>query len=141
MSVDPSLLEVRTHQDPGYLPVVDFESWRVAVLNYCDELLPENLTRLQRHDQTDEVFVLLTGRCILFIGDGDGEAGEVQAVDLVPGTVYNVKRGVWHNHTLSPDASVLVVENRDTTYDNSPFCDLAREQTAFMVTETRRLWS
>lgn len=140
MPIDPRLLEIRTHENPGYLPLVDHGAWRVAVLNFCDELLPHNLTRLQRHDETDEVFVLLRGRCILFIGDGDAEAGAVVAVDLEPLKIHNVKRGVWHNHTLSRDASVLVVENRDTTYDNSPFCDLAPQQTAFMVEETCRLW-
>lgn len=140
MSLDPRLLEIHTHEGPAYRPLVDHGAWRVAMLNYCDELLPENLTRLQRHDETDEVFLLLQGRCILFIGDGAEAAGEVAAVDLAPGKVYNVKRGVWHNHTLSPDASVLVVENRDTTYDNSPFCPLTPQQTGFIVSETRRLW-
>jgi len=141
VAVDPRLLEIRTYEEPGYRPLVDHGAWRVAVLNYCDELLPGNLTRLQRHDETDEVFVLLRGRCILFIGDGgDAEAGEIHPVDMAPGTVYNVKRGVWHSHTLSRDAAVLVVENRDTTLDNSPFCTLSAAQTAELAACTRRCW-
>jgi mannose-6-phosphate isomerase-like protein (cupin superfamily) len=140
MPIDPSLLEIHTHPEPGYRPLVDFQAWRVAVLNHIDELLPENLKDLQRHDETDEVFVLLRGRCILFIGDGRDEAGTVQAVDLEPLKVYNVKQGVWHNHTLSEDAAVLVVENRDTTLENSPFCRLSPEQRAWVVAETGRLW-
>ena len=143
MPIDPSLLEILTHTDPAFRPLVDYGAWRVAVLNYIDHLQPQNLTDLQRHDETDEVFVLLQGRCILFLGDGDGdtEAGAIHAVDLAPLTVYNVKRGVWHNHTLSEDASVLVVENREPTNENSPFCPLAPEQTAEIVAHTRRLWA
>lgn len=141
MPIDPNLLQVQTHVAPGYLPVVDFATWRVAVLNFCEDLRPENLTRLQRHDETDEVFVLLHGRCILFIGDGDEVAGTVHAVDMVPRRVYNVRRGVWHNHTLSEDASVLVVENRDTTVDNSPFCPLTADQTAQIGADMRRMWA
>jgi mannose-6-phosphate isomerase-like protein (cupin superfamily) len=95
---------------------------------------------MQRHDETDEVFVLLAGRCILFIGDGKEEAGEIAAVELEPGKVYNVKRGTWHTHTLTEDAKVLVVENRDTTVENSPFCPLSPEQTDDLVAATRRLW-
>jgi len=32
----------------GYHPLVDFESWRVAVLRPCEDLLPENLNHLQK---------------------------------------------------------------------------------------------
>jgi len=31
------------------------------MLNYIDELLPERLATMQRHGETDEVFVLLRG--------------------------------------------------------------------------------
>lgn len=140
MPVDPSLLEIHAHDEEAFRPLVDFGAWRVAILNYIDHLRPENLKDMQRHDETDEVFVLLEGRCILFVGDGKDVAGTIHAVDLEPRKVYNVKRGTWHTHTLTEDASVLVVENRDTTVDNSPFTDLTPEQTAGLVAETRRLW-
>ena len=140
MSIDPSLLEIHTHTGPAFQPLVNFQSWRVAVLNFTDHLRPENLHDLQRHDETDEVFVLLKGRGILFIGDGKDEAGTITAVDLEPLTIYNVKQGTWHNHTLSEDASVLVVENRETTLENSPFCELNAEQRRGIVRETARIF-
>ncbi len=141
LPIDPSLLEVHTCRDEGFHPQVDFGGWRVALLNFIDHLLPKNLKEMQRHDETDEVFVLLKGQCILFVGDGKDTAGIIHAVDMVPQKIYNVKRGTWHNHTLSEDASVLVVENRDTTIDNSPFCQLSPEQTADIVADTLRLWA
>ncbi|MCL2340165.1 MAG: hypothetical protein FWC49_00480, partial [Proteobacteria bacterium] len=119
--MDHELLEIKEYNGEGYQPQVDFGGWRVAVLNYSADLLPERLTRMQRHNETDEVFVLLAGRCILFIGEGREAVTRIHAEDLRPGLVYNVRQAVWHTHTLSPDAKVLVVENRDTTYDNSPF--------------------
>jgi len=141
MSPDPSLLEILTHHGPGFHPQVSFQTWRVAVLNFIDHLLPHNLTNLQRHDETDEVFVLLKGGCILFIGDGKNDPGTIHAVNMEPLTIYNVKKGTWHNHTLTMDASVLVVENCDTTDKNSPFCPLTPEQTAAIVADTNRLWA
>ena len=33
---------------------------------------------------------------------------------------YNIKRGVYHTHTLTEDAKVLIIENRDTDDSNSP---------------------
>ncbi|MBE0566463.1 MAG: hypothetical protein IH621_10920 [Krumholzibacteria bacterium] len=140
MPIDQSLLEIHTHAAAAYRPLVDYGAWRVALLNDCDELLPQNLTRMQRHDETDEVFVLLRGRCILFVADGDDRAEVVHAQDLEPGTVYNVKRGVWHTHTLAPGTSVLVVENRDTTCGNSPFCDLDTAQQVALQAQVARLW-
>ena len=140
MPIDPSLLEIHSYDEPGFRPLVEFGAWRVAMLNFIDHLLPQNLTDMQRHDETDETFVLLQGRCILFVGDGKNEAGTIHAADMIPLKIYNVKRGTWHNHTLSEDASVLVVENLKTAQENSPFCQLTSEQTAAIVAETKRLW-
>lgn len=128
VSVSEKLLEVRAHDKAGYLPVIDYSAWRVAVLNYSEDLRAENLTAMQRHNETDEVFVLLRGRCLLFLGEGDETVSAVYAADMQPYQIYNVKKAVWHTHTLSRDAMVLIVENRDTTIGNSPFCDLSDAQ-------------
>lgn len=134
------LLDVQSYAGEGYLPLIDYGAWRVAMLRHIDELEADHLDKMQRHDETDEVFVLLRGRCILFVADGEDRAGAIQAQDLAPGTVYNVKRGVWHTHTLAPGTSVLVVENRDTTYGNSPFCDLDAAQRSALLAHVARLW-
>ena len=134
------LLEAREYTGEGYSPVVDYGAWRGAILNYIDELLPQNLTQMQRHDETDEVFVLLRGRCILFLGDGDEAVTTIYAEDMKPFRIYNVKKAAWHTHTLSRDAMVLIVENRDTTHDNSPFCDLSQAQRQRIIDLTHMLW-
>lgn len=137
--MNEKLLEIREHADPGYAPLVDYGSWRVAILNYDKKLLPENIEAMQRHDETDEVFVLLKGRCILFIGEGNHAVTAIYAVDMKPQKIYNVKKSVWHTHTLSPDAAVLIVENRDTTYDNSPFCPLTETQRGAIMDTARQI--
>jgi hypothetical protein len=136
-----ALLTSHEHISEGYKPLVDFANWRVAILNFSPELLPERLTRMQRHNETDEVFVLLQGRCLLFVGEGSDTVTRIHGEDLLPGRVYNVKQAVWHTHTLSPDAKVLVVENRDTTYDNSPFTPLTGQQHLELINLTRLLWN
>jgi hypothetical protein len=129
-AISDKLLEVRDYIKEGYSPVVDFAEWRVAVLNFSNDLLPGNITAMQRHDETDEVFVLLRGRCILFIGEGDKKVTDIFAENMQPFKIYNVKKSVWHTHTLSRDAKVLIVENRNTTLDNSPFSSLTDSQKA-----------
>jgi ureidoglycolate hydrolase len=122
------LIEIKEYQDSGYKPVIDYGEWRVAVLNYCDELLPENIDKMQKHNQTDEVFVLLKGKCMLFMAEGDQEIGEIYAQEMEPYKMYNIKRSVWHTHTLSKEAMVLIIENRDTGLDNSPEIDLTEKE-------------
>ncbi|MDP3284124.1 MAG: hypothetical protein Q8M56_06825, partial [Desulfobacterales bacterium] len=138
-AISDKLLDVRDYIKEGYSPVVDYAAWRVAVLNFGNDLLPGNITAMQRHNETDEVFVLLHGRCILFIGEGDEKVTAVHAKNMQSLKIYNVKKSVWHTHTLSRDAKVLIVENRDTTLDNSPFCPLTDMQRKMIVDLTLRL--
>ena len=140
MSLPEHLLVTADYTGAGYRPLVDFAGWRVAVLRYTDELLPDRIEGMERHDETDEVFVLLAGRCILFLGEGRETVEAVYAEDMQPLKVYNVKRGAWHSHTLSKDASVLIVENRDTGDKNSTQTALSEEQRRQLVKLTDALW-
>jgi ureidoglycolate hydrolase len=135
-----SLIEIREHNGPDYKPLVDYQNWRVAIINYTSDLTPDKINRMQKHTETDEVFVLMTGRCILFIGEGEEAVTKVHAVDMEPYKLYNVKRGVWHSHTFSEDARVLIVENRDTVVENSPFVPLSENQCREVVELTKTLW-
>lgn len=134
------LLEVHAHDGPDYKPLIDYMSWRVALMNYTSDLLPEKINRMQKHLETDEVFVLLAGRCILFLGEGEERVTSIHAVDMEPYRLYNVKKDCWHSHTFSEEARVLIVENRDTVDANSPFTGLSPEQQQEIVRLTRDLW-
>ncbi|WP_461206658.1 cupin domain-containing protein [Clostridium sp. DL1XJH146] len=126
--MNEKLIEIREYKEEGYSPVIDYDKWRVAILNYCDELLPHNISKFQKHDESDEVFVLLSGKFSLFIGEGKEEIDNIFKVDLEPLKLYNVKKSTWHSHTLSKDASVLIVENRNTDLSNSPEIELTENQ-------------
>jgi cupin superfamily acireductone dioxygenase involved in methionine salvage len=112
----------------------------VALINFTVDCLPEKIDRMQKHTETDEVFVLLAGRCILFLGEGDESVMKVRAADMELFKLYNVKKGVWHSHTFSEDAKVLIVENRDTVLENSPFVGLSETQQKEVVELTQKLW-
>ncbi|HEX7598879.1 MAG TPA: hypothetical protein VF518_11735 [Polyangia bacterium] len=140
MAINEGLLEIREYNEIGYRPLVDYGQWRVAALNYIDELLPQNLHAMQRHELTDEVFVLLAGRCILYLGQGEAAVEAIYAQDLEPFKVYNVKRGVWHTHTLNSEARLLVVENCDTSDANSPFIPLNAGQRQRLAQLRDELW-
>ena len=140
MKIDDSLLEIHEFHGEGYLPLVEYQGWRVAMLRYCDELLPQHIDKMQRHDETDEVFVLLTGRCILFIGEGQQKIHQIYAQDMQRLKLYNIKKGCYHSHTLSPDASVLIVENSGTGNKNSTDLYLSMSQQQQLMELTRDIW-
>lgn len=121
-------IEVTDFPAKDYEPLVDYESWRVAVLAACENTTLPMIQTMQRHEQTDEVFVLIRGNCTLFTGGNSETPGEIEAVKLEPLKVYNVKKGFWHNHILDEEGAVLIVENKDTTVDNSPVYPLTKEQ-------------
>ena len=132
------LLEICEFIDPGYQPVIDYETWRVAVLNYLEEIHPEHIDFMERHEETDEVFVLIRGNGILFLGEGDKQIEEIYHEVMVQGKIYNVKRSVWHTVVLSHDGSVLIVENRNTGRENSNYFPLDSDQRGFIATTARR---
>lgn len=121
-------IEIVEFHEEGYKTLVSFGEWRVAVLKFCDKLKIENIKTMQKHMLTDEVFVLLSGSCTLFLG-GIGDApDDIQKIVMEPHKMYNVKKGVWHNHIMSEQGEVVIVENRDTSIDNSPIMPLTKEQ-------------
>jgi hypothetical protein len=112
-------LEITSYEEKGYKPLVDFESWRVALINGAAVYEPAKISSLSCHCETDEIFVLLKGSCLLLIG-GAGEVPEnIEKVWLQEGLLYNVTKGTWHDEFLMPGAKVLIVENANTSLANS----------------------
>lgn len=115
-------------EEPGFAVLVRFGAWRVAQLAQCEGMTPGSLARMERHMDTDEVFVLQRGRAVLIVGqDGDAPGGLV-VVPMKPDVVYNVRRAVWHQVALWPDALTLIVENEDTGAENSQYAALSAAQ-------------
>lgn len=127
-----NLLEVLEYEGIGYQPLLSCRGFRVAVLNYHPELLIENMTNFQKHDKTDEAFILLRGACTLFLSE-DETLESIHGVELEPCKIYNVKAGTYHTHTLSEDAMVLIVEADDTCDDNSPSILINDEIRAYLA--------
>lgn len=104
-------IEIYEYDGAGYEPTMHFGEWRVALMNYSDDLAA--LKKYEHHLLTDEVFVLLDGKATLVVGDDKTE------YKMEKFKIYNIKKGVWHGTVMSPDAKLLIVENQNTTADNS----------------------
>ncbi len=89
--------------------MMQFEGWKIGFLRYSDRF--SAFTVLERHTATDEAFVLLEGSATLYT---DKDSCQMEKCEL-----YNIPKGVWHHITVSEDATVMVVENSNTSKDNT----------------------
>jgi hypothetical protein len=78
------------------------------------------------------VFVLLKGRCALIIAGGQDQPDAFSTIAMEPQKCYNIRKGVWHNLILEDDGVVLIVENEDTSRENSAYYTLTGEDKALI---------
>lgn len=117
-------LEVHEWNEDGYKPLVLSHDWQAAILNWEPIFDLEKVGEVERHNLTDEVFVLTKGKAVLFTIDEHG----MQIEEMKLGVIYNVLKGVWHNLTSTRDASWIIVENRDTHLHDCEYRPLSAEE-------------
>ena len=114
----PNGLDIHEHNGEDYHREVEYGEWLVALANSSERFTEAGLTYIERHMETDEVFVLLDGEATLYIGI------ERTPVSMERGKIYNVRRAIWHALTISADGKVLIVENSNTCRENSEYMDI-----------------
>jgi hypothetical protein len=117
-------LEIHEWIEDGYKPFVFSHDWMVSILNWEPIFALDKVGEIERHNKTDEVFVLTKGRAVIFTSDGQG----MQVEEMKIGAVYNVLKGVWHNLISTRDASWIIIENRDTHLNDCEFRQLSAEE-------------
>jgi ureidoglycolate hydrolase len=130
-------VEVHEHLANDFKPLVRFGSWRVAILNFTETVSREGFHQMERHMETDEVFVLLSGTAFLLVGGKGASVGEIRTMKLESRKLYNVRRNVWHHVVMSEDCSILIVENEDTAVENSEYSEMEPDQIARLRREIR----
>ena len=108
------LIKENPKNGSGFDTLHTFEGWKVAFITYAEQY--GELKVLKRHTQTDEVFVLMNGTATLYTADGDEP---LQTTVLEKEKLYVVQKNTWHHLKVSQDALIIVVENSDTTKDNT----------------------
>ena len=107
----------------GFDVLHTFEGWKTAFIT-CAEQYGE-LKILKRHTQTDEAFLLVKGEATLFTADGDEP---LITTVLEKEKLYIVKKNTWHHLKVSKDALLIVVENSNTSKDNTESMLLTEEE-------------
>lgn len=103
------MIESYTYRDEDFKVLLEFEKWKIGFLRYSDRF--SKFEQLERHLETDEAFVLLEGEATLYT--------KTESVPMQKSVLYNIPKGEWHHVVVSEDAIVMVVENSNTSKENT----------------------
>lgn len=135
------LLDVYEYEEGGIGGTAAFGAWQALLLNYLPRLAPKEVADMQRHTQTDEIFILLKGQAILFTAGGeDAPTGALLGTPLERGKLYRVPQNVWHTQVMTPDAKIALVENSDTVAENSPRHPITQQQRSQLMDFVESRW-
>jgi len=123
-----SLIETYAHKGEGYNPFFIKDHWQVAQLNYMAAQGLSSITKMDMHLQTDEIFILTKGTAILIAAVNDKQSFRFELTKMVPGIVYNIPVGLWHNIAMDVDAEILIVEKSNTHLGDFVYQDLNNDE-------------
>lgn len=108
------------YEGEGLSRVYENDRWMVAVKNWKPANDVSNIDCREKHNRTDELFVLLAGRCVLISAvEKPGGGLEFQAVTMEPGKLYKIPRSPLHNTVTRRNTKLLLVEAPDTSSSGS----------------------
>jgi mannose-6-phosphate isomerase-like protein (cupin superfamily) len=108
------VIEQYYNSDCGYKPILIREGFQVGHLNFMPELRPEAIDRVERHNQTDEVFFLVKGGALLIAAVETPAGWNWETVRMRPGITYNIPVARWHTIAMMPEDLVMIVEKNNT---------------------------
>lgn len=117
-----------TYEGKGLTRVFENEKWMVGIKNWKPENDITGITCLERHNITDELFVLLSGRCTLLYANETEEGLKIEKAEMEPMKVYNIPTGLWHNTVTEPGVKLILIEDSACSGANSDVLDLTPAQ-------------
>ncbi|KAB1438123.1 cupin [Candidatus Galacturonibacter soehngenii] len=112
----------------GMNRVFENEKWTVGIKNWKPANDVTGIDCLERHNQTDELFVLLEGSCTLIFANEINGEHQFEAVKMEKNKVYNIPATLWHNTITKKDTKMVLIEDSNTSMDNSDILTLTKEQ-------------
>lgn len=112
----------------GMQRVFENEKWTVGIKNWKPANDITGISNLERHNKTDELFVLVEGSCTLIYANETENGLEFGAVKMEKDKVYNIPATLWHNTVTQKDTKMILIEDSNTSMENSDVIDLDAAQ-------------
>ena len=112
----------------GMHRVYENEKWTVGIKNWKPANDITGIDNLERHNLTDELFVLVAGSCTLISAEETDGGLTISRTVMEPNRVYNIPATLWHNTVTRPDTKMILIEDSSTGMDNSDILPLTEAQ-------------
>ena len=112
----------------GMQRVFENEKWTVGIKNWKPANDVTGVDCLERHNLTDELFVLIEGACTLVYAHETEIGLEFGSVKMEKDKVDNIPATLWHNTITQKDTKMILIEDSNTSMDNSDILNLDEEQ-------------
>ncbi|WP_349673893.1 cupin [Lacrimispora sp.] len=112
----------------GMQRVFENEKWTVGIKNWKPANDITGIDCLERHNKTDELFVLTEGACTLVYANETEGGLKFGTVKMVPGEVFNIPATLWHNTITQKDTKMVLIEDSNTSMENSDILKLDNNQ-------------
>lgn len=109
----------------GFEIIAKNPDFKCAFITASEQYKFGKIRILKRHNDTDEVFVLLSGSAVLFTRDDSDK--KAQITPLLQKTAYRVTSGTWHHLAVSADAVVFVAESGSMKAENTQSINVESE--------------
>ena len=100
----------------------------MAQLNYTEDQHTNQITKLDVHLKTDEVFVSLEGNAVLIAASIINCEPKFEVEYLLPNIVYNIPKDMWHNIAMEHGSQALIVEKSNTHISDFEFFVLSKKK-------------
>lgn len=121
-------IKIYESDSEGMSRVYENEKWTVGVKNWKPSSDLNGITELERHNLTDELFVLLQGNCTLVSGEESGQGLKLNALKMKPNQVYNIPSKLWHTAVMEVGTKMILIEDVSTGMENSDIYHLNAEE-------------
>jgi ureidoglycolate hydrolase len=118
------LVETGKSFEQKFTPVLSFDGWRVAMLRHSEATDLNYFHQVERHNLTNEVFILTTGKADLIVSENGDVPGPAYIFPMKYNVAYNIPPSVWHHVIMSADAHIIIFEKADTAKENSNYYEL-----------------
>lgn len=116
------------YEGEGMVRVYENGKWMVGIKNWKPMNDLCGIDRLERHNETDESFVLIDGKCTLFFANETLNGLDINYVPMEPFKVYTIPATLWHNTVTQKDTKLILIEDSDTNASNSNELPLSNAQ-------------
>lgn len=137
VAASKKLVEIGEYFGIGFQPVLDFAGWRVAMKRAADSTHPAQFHSVDRHNETNEVFILTGGKADMLLMEGGNSPSTFHLFPMELNVAYSIQQSAWHHVFMSDDAHIIVFERSNTSRANSDQFELDADTIAAIRSRVR----